>query len=110
MQNISQMSEPSLAQSMVCAFYVAPAPRSKGFGLAPRTSRHYNVGMSTLAEIEAAVETLPRAQQQELLTFLAEKVGRSGSVPADGADAFAGVIGAFAGPREATGRKAEEIL
>jgi len=66
--------------------------------------------MSTLAEIEAAVERLPRAQQQELLTFLAEKIGRSAEATAEGEDAFARIIGAFAGPREATGRKAEEIL
>lgn len=66
--------------------------------------------MSTLAEIEAAVETLPRAEQQELLAFLAEKIGSSGSAPVNGEDAFAPMIGAFAGPSEATGRKAEEIL
>jgi hypothetical protein len=64
--------------------------------------------MSTLAEIEAAVEMLPRAQQRELLTFLAAKIGRP--APADGEDAFAKMIGAFGGPCEATGRRAEEIL
>jgi len=47
---------------------------------------------------------------EELLNFLAEKVGYAGPVPATAGDAFAGIIGSFAGPREATGRKAEDIL
>jgi hypothetical protein len=64
--------------------------------------------MSTLAEIEAAVKTLPRSQQEELFAFLAERIQRSSG--ATGEDSFASVIGAFTGPREATGRKAEEIL
>jgi hypothetical protein len=34
--------------------------------------------MSTLAEIEAAAETLPAQQKQELLLFLAERLRRSG--------------------------------
>ena len=32
-------------------------------------------GMSTLTEIEAAVETLPRSQQETLLRHLAERLG-----------------------------------
>jgi hypothetical protein len=64
--------------------------------------------VSTLAEIEAA--TLPRSQQEELFAFLAERIGRSFATAAAAEDSFASVIGAFAGPREATGRKAEEIL
>ena len=36
--------------------------------------------MSTLAEIEAAVETLPRPQQETLLRHLAVRLG--GEVPA----------------------------
>ena len=64
--------------------------------------------MSTLQEIEAAAEKLPRSQQEELLAFLAEQVGRV--LPAGTKDPFDAVIGAFAGPSEATGRKAEEIL
>jgi len=66
--------------------------------------------MSTLAEIEAAVRSLPRWQQEELFAFLAESIGRSPASGATAEDSFASVIGAFAGPREATGRKAEEIL
>lgn len=64
--------------------------------------------MSTLAEIEAAVKTLPRLQQEELFAFLAERIQRSSG--ATGEDSFASVIGAFTGPGEATGRKAEQIL
>ena len=66
--------------------------------------------MSTLTEIEAAVKTLPRSQQEELFAFLAERIGRSPATGATEEDSFASVIGAFAGPRDATGRKAEEIL
>lgn len=33
--------------------------------------------MSTLAEIEAAVETLPPRQKKELLTFLAKHIGQT---------------------------------
>jgi hypothetical protein len=66
--------------------------------------------MSTVAEIEAALKALPRAQQEELLTLLAESIGRSPANPAGVEDAFAPCIGAYAGPHEATGRKAEEIL
>ena len=66
--------------------------------------------MKTLAEIEAAVEALPRAQQEELFAYLAERIRSSLSHPADGEDAFARLIGAFAGPHEATGRRAEDVL
>ena len=66
--------------------------------------------MSTVAEIEAAVKALPRAQQEELFAFLAERIGRSSTAEADAEDAFAPLIGAYAGPHEATGRRAEEIL
>ncbi len=66
--------------------------------------------MSTVAEIEAAVRELPRAQQEELFAFLAERIGRSPTAAACTEDAFAPLIGAYAGPHEATGRKAEEIL
>jgi hypothetical protein len=66
--------------------------------------------MSTLAEIEMAVEKLSQAQQRDLLKFLAEKLETSGPAPTQNEDAFAGIIGAFAGQRDATGRKAEEIL
>lgn len=64
--------------------------------------------MSTLKEIEAAAERLPRSQQEDLLVFLAERIGRS--LPSGTADPFDALIGAFAGPTEATGRRAEEIL
>jgi hypothetical protein len=55
-------------------------------------------------------KNLPQAQQQELLAFLAERVGRFSSAPGQVEDAFAQLIGAFAGPQEPTGRKTEEIL
>jgi hypothetical protein len=61
-----------------------------------------------LQEIEAAVENLPLPEQEELLTFLAERVRRP--MPAGREDTFDAVIGAFAGPEEATGRRAEDIL
>jgi len=64
--------------------------------------------MSTLQEIEAAVENLARDQQEELLAFLAKRVGRS--LPFEPQDPFDEVIGAYVGPAEATGRNAEEIL
>ena len=65
--------------------------------------------MSTLTEIEAAVEALPRPQQEELLAFLVEQMGLPKSQKAS-EDPFAAVIGAFAGPQESTGRNAEKIL
>jgi hypothetical protein len=64
--------------------------------------------VSTLQEIEAAVENLPRPEQEALLNFLAERV--HGPVSAGSKDPFDAVIGAFAGPNAATGREAEEIL
>ena len=66
--------------------------------------------MSTVAEIEAAVKALPREQQEELFALLAERIGRSSVGQAGAEDAFARFIGAYAGPHEATGRRAEEIL
>jgi len=66
--------------------------------------------MSTVAEIEAAVKALPRSQQEELFAFLAKSIGRSSVGQAGAEDAFAPLIGAYAGPPEATGRRAEEIL
>jgi len=38
----------------------------------------YNSAMSTLAEIEAAVDALPPADKQELLLFLAARVREQG--------------------------------
>jgi hypothetical protein len=78
--------------------------------LAQEAAGDYSFGMSTLAEIEAAVKALPRTQQAELFAFLAERIGRSSAVRADGEDSFAPFIDAYAGPHEATGRRAEEIL
>jgi len=68
--------------------------------------------MSTLAEIEAAIEHLPAPEQEELFVFLARRVKRPVSAPSTPteADPFAAVIGAFAGADEATGRKAEGVL
>ena len=70
----------------------------------------YYDAMSTFAEIEAAVEALPRPQQEKLMALLAERIGRRLETPIPSDDPFEDVIGAFAGPRDATGRKAEEIL
>jgi hypothetical protein len=64
--------------------------------------------VSTLQEIEAAAEKLPRSQKEELIALLADQLRRSRPVGTE--DPFEAVIGAFAGPVEATGRKAEEIL
>ncbi|HEV7402682.1 MAG TPA: hypothetical protein VGO11_07155 [Chthoniobacteraceae bacterium] len=64
--------------------------------------------MRTFAEIEAAVEALPRPEQERLMALLAERIGHRLEIP--GQDPFEDVIGAFAGPVDATGRKAEEIL
>jgi hypothetical protein len=66
--------------------------------------------MSTLAEIEQAVETLPPSEQEELFHFLARRVGREVPAASGSSDPFDAVIGAFAGPQEATGRRTEEIL
>jgi hypothetical protein len=66
--------------------------------------------MSTLAEIEAAVKALPCPQQEELFAFLAKRIGCRSAGSADTEDAFAPLIGAYAGPHEATGRRAEEVL
>ena len=63
--------------------------------------------MSTLAEIEAAVEDLSKPEQEVLYAFLAARLGTAESM-AD--DPVADVIGAFTGAPGATGRQAEEIL
>ena len=43
----------------------------------------YNCGMSSLAEIEAAVDALPPADKQELLLFLAARLREQcGQLPA----------------------------
>ncbi len=66
--------------------------------------------MSTLSEIEAAIEHLPVVQQAELLTFLTRRMARPNGTAPENEDPFAAMIGQFAGAREATGRKAEELL
>ena len=66
--------------------------------------------MSTLAEIEAAVERLPRSEQEELLAFVAERIRRGAPREGSAPDPFADVVGAFSGERAATGRNAEKIL
>lgn len=70
-------------------------------------AEHYIIAMSTLAEIEAAVETLPTSLQEELFSFLAGKLGRFG---APAVDPVNDVIGAFAGEPGSAGREAEDIL
>ncbi len=66
--------------------------------------------MSTLSEIEAAIELLPAAQQEELLAFLTHRTKKPDSAAPADVDPFAALIGAFAGAHEATGRNAEELL
>ncbi len=61
--------------------------------------------MSTLEEIVAAADQLPKEQLKKLLRFMADKVGRNNTD-----DPFDAAIGAFVGPDDATGRCAEEIL
>ena len=64
--------------------------------------------MSTLAEIEAAVDKLPAAEQKALLEFIAERVHRSEALAYD---PVTEVIGAYSsGKPNDTGRRAEEIL
>jgi hypothetical protein len=55
------------------------------------------------------VETLPQSQQQELMTFLADRMRRPPETATLSEDPVEEVIGAFSGPMDATGRKAEEI-
>ena len=66
--------------------------------------------MSTLAEIEEAVKTLSHAEQEELLAFVAGQIRQGTHGVQEEEDSFAAISGAFAGPHEATGRNAEEIL
>lgn len=63
--------------------------------------------MSTLAEIEAAVDKLPTAEQKSLLRFIAERVHRSES-PA--VDPVAALIGTYHSGTASTGEDAEDIL
>lgn len=51
--------------------------------VAALTSKGYNLRMSTLGEIEAAIDALPAAQKQELLLFVAARLrAQSGQLPA----------------------------
>ena len=64
--------------------------------------------MSTLTEIEAAVEQLPAAEQKVLLQFIAERVHRSEALADDPVTA---IIGAFpSGEPNDTARRDEDIL
>jgi hypothetical protein len=63
--------------------------------------------MSTLQEIEAAAKKLSRFEQEQLIAVLEEQIDRSSAATTD---SFEQVIGSVAGPAEATGRNAEEIL
>ena len=67
----------------------------------------FSVSMSTLAEIEAAVEKLSAVEQKALLRLIAERIH---SFDASIDDPVTAVIGAFAGEPSDTGRQAEEIL
>ena len=63
--------------------------------------------MSTLAEIEAAVDQLAVAEQKALLQFVAERVGRSETLAND---PVAAVIGAYRSGTSNTAKDAEDIL
>jgi hypothetical protein len=47
--------------------------------MAERQTARYNFSMSTLSEIEAAVDALPAADKQELLVFLAARLREQSS-------------------------------
>jgi hypothetical protein len=47
--------------------------------MAERQTARYNFSMSTLSEIEAAVDALPAADKQELLVFLAARLREQAS-------------------------------
>jgi hypothetical protein len=49
--------------------------------LCHRILHRYPLGMSTLQEMEAAAESLPSEQKQELLLFLAAPLRAEGSLP-----------------------------
>ena len=63
--------------------------------------------MSTLAEIEAAVEKLPAAEQKALLRFIAGRVHR---LEASADDPVAALIGVYRSGTRSTGEDAENIL
>ena len=53
------------------------------FGVATPPTRSYNFGMSTLPEIEAAIDALPPADKQELLLYVAARLReQAGQLPA----------------------------
>lgn len=54
--------------------------RRKLFPFVPKRHRCYFHKMSTLTEIESAVETLAPQEQQELLLFLATRLHAAGGV------------------------------
>ena len=68
----------------------------------------YTASMSTLAEIEAAVDQLPVVEQRALFQFIAERINRSEDLVDDPVTA---IIGAFPseGPND-TARHDEDIL
>lgn len=54
-----------------------------GHWLLARAPIGYNLGMSTLPEIESAVDALPVADKQELLLFIAARLrAQAGQLPA----------------------------
>jgi hypothetical protein len=63
--------------------------------------------MSTVAEIESAIEKLPIPQQEEIFAFLAQRIGigKRPVVTSGGSDPLEALIGAYEGPREAAGRQ-----
>ena len=76
-------------------------------GLGNARGVRYVPTMSTLAEIEAAVDQLPAADQKALLQFIAERVGRSEALEYD---PVAAVIGAYHSGTNNTARDDEDIL
>lgn len=63
--------------------------------------------MGTLAEIRAAADQLPVAEQRILFQFIAERINRSEHL-AD--DSVAAVIGAYRNGHQTTGEDAEDIF
>ena len=66
--------------------------------------------MSTLAEIEAAVEALPHCDQERLLSRLAARIQPAARDLRLEDDPVIALIGAFDGPKDSSSRRADEIL
>ena len=86
---------------------IIPISGRSEIGLPPGDRGILFQAMSTLAEIEAAIENLPVDEQRTLLQFVAERVHRSDAVTDDPVQA---IIGAYRSGYTTTGEDAEDIL